>query len=48
LLKAPNDLVFDGTSGFYFTDHASALADSRQYGALFYARPDGSYIERLA
>ena len=47
-LKAPNDLVFDRHGGFYFTDHASALADHRQYGALFYALPDGSSIRRLA
>jgi gluconolactonase len=47
-LKAPNDLVFDCHGGFYFTDHASALADHREYGSLFYALPDGSSIRRLA
>jgi gluconolactonase len=47
-LQAPNDIAFDATGGFYFTDHASALADSRQYGALYYARPDGSSITRVA
>jgi gluconolactonase len=46
-LQAPNDLVFDAAGGLYFTDHASALADSRQYGALYYARPDGASIRRV-
>jgi len=47
-LKAPNDLVFDRTGGFYFTDHASALAEHREYGALYYGRPDGSAVRRIA
>jgi gluconolactonase len=47
-LRAPNDLVFDQRGGFYFTDHASAFPDMREHGGLYYARPDGSYIERLA
>jgi gluconolactonase len=47
-LKAPNDLVFDRDGGFYFTDHASNLPDIREHGAVYYARPDGSAIRRVA
>jgi gluconolactonase len=39
-LTAPNDLVFDHTGNFYFTDF---LHD----GGIFYASPDGSSIERV-
>lgn len=46
-LLAPNDLVFDREGGFWFTDHGRADAQGLKYGALFYARPDGSQI-RLA
>lgn len=46
-LLAPNDLVFDSTGGFWFTDHGRADAHGVKYGALLYAQPDGSQI-RLA
>lgn len=39
-LGAPNDLVFDTSGGFYFSDLGR--------GELFYALPDGSQIERVA
>ena len=39
-LEAPNDLVFDRSGGFYFTDHSHR-------GALYYATPDGSAITRV-
>jgi gluconolactonase len=39
-LIVPNDLVFDPSGGFYFTDNAPR-------GALYYARPDGSAIDRV-
>jgi gluconolactonase len=38
-LGSPNDLVFDETGHFWFTDH---IAD----GAVYYASPDGQRIER--
>lgn len=37
-LAAPNDLVFDSTGGFWFTDYRG--------GAIYYARADGSAIHR--
>jgi gluconolactonase len=42
----PNDLVFDNTGGFWFTDHGSGTPTGRNYGGLYYARPDGSKISR--
>ncbi|MBV9330077.1 MAG: SMP-30/gluconolactonase/LRE family protein [Alphaproteobacteria bacterium] len=44
VLQAPNDLVFDNTGGFWFTDHGSTTAHHRTHGALYYARADGSKI----
>jgi gluconolactonase len=40
----PNDLVFDKTGGFWFTDHGTSTPRGRNFGALYYARPDGSNI----
>lgn len=45
-LVGPNDLVFDKTGGFWFTDHGCSTPDGRKFGALYYARPDGSKIVR--
>jgi gluconolactonase len=43
-LKGPNDIVFDRSGGFWFTDLGKANAEFMQHGALYYARPDGSQI----
>ncbi len=43
---APNDLVFDKQGGFWFTDHARPDGDILNYGGLYYAKADGSHIER--
>jgi gluconolactonase len=40
-LVAPNDLVFDSTGNFYFTNHTHD-------GAIYYAAPDGSAIAAVA
>lgn len=45
-LIGPNDLVFDRTGGFWFTDHGCTTPEGRKYGALYHARPDGSEIVR--
>lgn len=47
-LSGPNDLVFDRTGGFWFTDHGKAFGRTRDIGGLFYARPDGSKIIEAA
>ena len=43
-LIGPNDLVFDRSGGFWFTDHGSGTENSRRFGGLYYARVDGSEI----
>lgn len=45
-LIAPNDLVFDRTGGFWFTDYGCGTPTGRDFGALYYARADGSHIVR--
>ena len=45
-LEGPNDLVFDQHGGMWFTDHGSSTPTGRNYGGLYYARPDGSKIAR--
>ncbi|MGI5242225.1 SMP-30/gluconolactonase/LRE family protein [Dactylosporangium sp. CA-139066] len=46
-LIAPNDLVFDASGGFYFTDFGRVGERAILRGALYYARIDGSRIERV-
>jgi gluconolactonase len=46
-LKGPNDLVFDKGGGFWFSDLGKSTNDHKEYGALYYARPDGSQITRV-
>ena len=41
-LRAPNDLVFDGSGGFWFTDHGVRSERSSDRTGLHYAAPDGS------
>jgi gluconolactonase len=43
-LHGPNDLVFDSTGGFWFTDHGKTRARDRDRTGVFYAKPDGSLI----
>ncbi len=43
-LSGPNDLAFDRTGGFWFTDHGKSYGRTRDIGGLYYARPDGSKI----
>ena len=46
-LRGPNDLVFDGDGGFWFTDTGKVMARQRDRGAVFYARSDGSFIKQV-
>lgn len=48
LLRAPNDIVCDSHGGFYFTDHGHRSGRSLDFGAVFYARLDGSEIRQVA
>ena len=44
-LRGPNDLVFDGAGGFWFTDLGKTRERDSDRGAVYYARADGSRIE---
>lgn len=46
-LKGPNDLMFDSTGGFWFTDHGKIRARTRDRGGLYYAQPDGSQVTEV-
>jgi gluconolactonase len=43
-LKGPDDLVFDATGGFWFTDWGKSRPRERDVTGVYYARPDGSSI----
>jgi gluconolactonase len=43
-LRGPNDLVFDTDGGLWFTDLGKTRPRDLDYGAVYYARPDGSSI----
>ena len=46
-LRGPNDLVFDGAGGFWFTDHGKTRPRERDRTGVYYAKADGSYIEEV-
>ncbi len=46
-LRGPNDLIFDGHGGFWFTDCGKRRAFDMDIGGLYYALADGSSIQRL-
>lgn len=46
-LLGPNDIVFDGLGGFYFSDLGKARARDRDWGAVYYALCDGSKITEV-
>jgi gluconolactonase len=45
-LIGPNDLVFDRQGGMWFTDHGCGTPEGRKFGAIYYAKADGSHISR--
>ncbi len=47
-LKGPNDIVFDGKGGFWFTDLGKVYGRQMDRGAIYYARTDGSFIREAA
>lgn len=46
-LSAPNDIVFDGAGGFWFTDLGSTEKRSRARTGVFYAKADGSALNEV-
>jgi gluconolactonase len=47
LLCAPNDLVFDSSGGFWFTDIGKQRGRSADVGAIYYALASGSGIREV-
>lgn len=47
-LKGPNDIVFDGGPGFWFTDTGKIRPRDRDQGGLYWAKTDGSEIREVA
>lgn len=46
-LRGPNDIVFDETGGFWFTDLGKHRPRDRDRTGVFHARPDGSSIREV-
>jgi gluconolactonase len=46
-LKGPNDIVFDSSGGFWFTDLGKTRAREQDRGGLYYAKADGSEIREV-
>ncbi len=44
-LKGPNDLVFDGHGGFWFSDNGKRYDRTMDRGSILYAKADGSHID---
>jgi gluconolactonase len=47
-LQAPNDLVFDASGGYYFTDHGKRSDSVLGLGAVFYGHADGRPLVKVA
>jgi gluconolactonase len=45
-LNGPNDLVFDRSGGFWFTDNGKVRRRERDRGAVYYARTDRTLIRQ--
>jgi gluconolactonase len=46
-LRSPDDLVFDTSGGFWFTDWGKDRSRDRDITGVYYARPDGSSIKEM-
>ncbi|MCB1744825.1 MAG: SMP-30/gluconolactonase/LRE family protein [Gammaproteobacteria bacterium] len=47
LLKGPNDIVFDRQGNMWFTDLGKVRERDRDWGGVYWARPDGSEIKEV-
>lgn len=45
-LSGPNDIVFEQSGAFWFTDLGKNYARSMDRGGLYYAKPDGSLLKQ--
>ena len=46
-LRGPNDIIFDGQGGFWFTDLGKSRVRDRDHGGVYYAEADGSRITEV-
>lgn len=46
-LSSPNDIIFDSTGGFYFSDIGKRFPHSRHHGGIYYATVGERYIRRV-
>jgi len=46
-LRGPNDIVFDRSGGFWFSDHGKTRPRERDVTGLFYAHADGSSLREV-
>ncbi len=46
-LNGPNDIVFDRSGGFWFTDTGKLFPRTTSRGGIYYAQPDGSSIREV-
>jgi gluconolactonase len=47
-LSGPNDIVFDTSGNFWFTDTGKFQGRIRDVGSVYYATPDGEHIREVA
>jgi gluconolactonase len=47
-LRSPDDLTFDSSGGFWFTDWGKVNGRLADITGIFYAKPDGSSIQELS
>ncbi len=46
-LSGPNDIVFDKSGAFWFTDLGKRRSRVKELGGLYYARPDGTLLREV-
>ncbi len=46
-VSSPNDIVFDQSGAFWFSDLGKYRERHKEHGGLYYARADGSLIKRI-
>lgn len=46
-LSGPNDIVFDKSGAFWFTDLGKRRSRVKEMGGLYYAKPDGSLLKEV-
>ena len=46
-LAGPNDIIFDSSGGFWFSDFGKTFGPISEAGGIFYALPDGRSIMRV-